>query len=283
MTKDGYLNKKEIIYVLEDAIELFNNKYNTNYSQANIHIDFFKLKTFPEVYEKFCKEHFPRWLREDYNNPDFYKHTFASAFVEGDNYGILIKSSAKFVYGEWLEIILHEIGHIFANTHEYDGDFYHAHCEDDSPVENPDIHYLGYSMWKEFIAELLAQNALPPKVRQTLVERSDKIFELEYEIVGKDKTSMSYLGRMLATIFSTKDFDKSADWVAFGSAVDKLEIGRGLLYKGICEDIFMRLNSNKDRPYIITPDFNFLMGEHVFQITRLKEQTVCNRLLDGIY
>ena len=283
MTAEGYLNKKEIIYVLEDALELFNNKYNTNYNQANIHIDFFKLKDFPEVYERFCRDRFPRWLREDYTNPDFYKYTYASAFVEGDNFGILIRSSAKFVYGTWLEIILHELGHIFATTHEYDGDYYHEYCEDDSPVENPDMHYMGYTMWKEFIAEFLAQNALPPKTRQSLCQSSDKIIAWDEDIIGTDKTSMSSLGRMLAAIFTTTNFYNTDEWKTFESEVSILWNDRGLLYKSICQDIFYRLKAKKDNPHIISPDFIFVMGEHVFQITRLKYQSTHNRLTADIY
>jgi len=283
MTAEGYLNKKEIIYVLEDALELFNNKYNTNYNQANIHIDFFKLKDFPEVYERFCKDHFPRWLREDYTNPDFYKYTYASAFVEGDNYGILIRSSAKFNYGQWLEIILHELGHIFATTHEYDGDYYHDHCENDSPVENPDMHYMGYTMWKEFIAEYLAQNALPFKKRQSISHNCDRIIAWENDIIGKDKTSMSSLGIMLAVIFSSTDFINADDWETFKLEIEKLDIGRGLLYNAISQEIYNRLKAKKDRPYVISPDFIFVMGEHVMQITLLKETAIRNRLGDGIY
>lgn len=283
MTAEGYLNKKEIIYVLDDALELFNNKYNTNYTQANIHIDFFKLKNFPEVYEKFCRDRFPRWLREDYTNPDFYKYTYASAFVEGDNFGILIRSSAKFVYGVWLEIILHELGHIFATTHEYDGDYYHEHCEDDSPVENPDMHYMGYTMWKEFIADILSQNALPLKARHSINQNSDRIFAWEEDIVGNDKTSISSLGRMLAAIFTTTDFYNTDEWEPFERKVRSLGIGRGTLYLPICQDIFYRLKAKKDKPHLISPDFIFVMGEHVMQISYLKGASLRNKLGDGIY
>ncbi len=283
MMAEGYLNKKEIIYVLEDALELFNNKYNTNYSQANIHIGFFKSKDFPEVYERFCTEHFPRWLREDYTNPDFYKYTYASAFVEGENYGILIRSSAKFNYGQWLEIILHELGHIFATTHEYDGNYYHEHCEDDSPVENPDMHYMGYTMWKEFIAEYLAQNALPPKTWQSIIQCSDKIIAWEEDIVGNDKTSISSLGRMLAAIFATTDFYNGDEWKSFEQKICNIYDDGGLLYKAICHEIFDRLKTKKDKPYVISPDFIFIMGEHVMEITYLKGTSLRNRLGNGIF
>ncbi len=272
MTANGYLNKKEIEYVIDDALELFNKKFNTDYSRENIHFGFFNNRTFREVYERFCTRYFPLWLREDYENPEFYIYTQASTFVEGSEYGILINYTVKCNYGRWLCVILHELGHIHATTKEYNGNsFYRAFCEDDSPVENSRVMYDGYAMWREFIAEYLAQVALQEFDSVFLDECVEKIVQWEYDVTGTDSISLKGISMILATILTTIDYQEISDWDSFAKRLGEIGWENYTLYLELIRLVYLRLKKLADKPYALHEDFVYEIGCHVNDIAQVKQ------------
>ena len=220
----AYLTSDEILEVLDHALNSFNVTFDSDYSRDDILVGFFTFADFPSVYERFCKKNFPSWLKEDYTNPAFYEYTCASALYEGKYNGILINANVQCNYWRWYQILLHELSHLFASRNEYHGEkFYDKHCADQSISMQQDSTYLGYTIWKEFIADYMACLAMPFEPETSLARIKDNVNEDLDQIEDATKYSMLAMTRVLSDIFTTKEFFACESWECFNGKLMKLQ------------------------------------------------------------
>lgn len=155
----------ELVY---DAMQCFSEKMDFDISAENTVLAFFTPDNGTEVYENFCSEYFPDWLQEDYTAKGYFESFAASAFVVEKYYGILIRSDLDFPPAELFRIFLHEISHIFCTVNEFDGGHFfdkYCHCED---VTEDGIMNAGYAIWREAVADVMAQKVDPYSGQYTL-------------------------------------------------------------------------------------------------------------------
>ncbi len=104
--------EEELIQILLEAMESFNDVLNFNISLDNTVVAFFTPQNGVEIYERFCNENFPNRDHDNYTAEGYFENMAASAFV-GEKYGILIRSDLNWSSYEYFRVFLHEISHIF--------------------------------------------------------------------------------------------------------------------------------------------------------------------------
>lgn len=202
-----FIETSEIPLALNEAFRFFNEAFDTDFSEANIITAYFTFENFPSVYKEICEQHFPSWLSEDYTNPQFYNDAQAMALVNGNKGGILINTSVQFSFYEWVESLTHELSHIFAVQSEYYGrDFYLECCSNPQLSPAEDMLYVGYTVWKEFIADYLTVFATPYKPLIPLYRYRGEINRFDSMVTNLNKTSLKALSLVLVAIFTSKEF-----------------------------------------------------------------------------
>ena len=73
------------------ALDIFNDFIESDIDQNNVKLLFFTKEDAVQKYEEMCWC-FPQYLSEPYTAEGFFTDVAASAFVNGDRYGILIAS-----------------------------------------------------------------------------------------------------------------------------------------------------------------------------------------------
>ncbi len=74
------------------SLELFNEVLDSGISSENTMLAFFTPSNGLTIYESFCNQNFPKYLRENYKAPGYFHGFAAQAFVEGEKNGVLIRS-----------------------------------------------------------------------------------------------------------------------------------------------------------------------------------------------
>ena len=70
------------------ALDIFNDFIKSDIDQNNVKLLFFTKEDTVQKYEEMCRD-FPQYLSEPYKAEDFFTDVAASAFVNGDKYGVL--------------------------------------------------------------------------------------------------------------------------------------------------------------------------------------------------
>lgn len=164
---------------------------------------FLTVKNGVQVYETFCGQFFPKYMRENYTAPGYMESFSAQAFVNDGMYGILIRLDAPETPDTWYQIVLHEMGHIFSLVHEIGGeDFYEKYCtcETDELIEKGTI-CAGYGIWREFIADYIVSQINPFFHPLTMRELKKAVFELDKEWSSANPSAKTVVSQILAAIF----------------------------------------------------------------------------------
>ena len=128
------MNNNDYKEALFYAASIFNERMGTEFSEDNLVLRCFQTENQQEVFEQFCKLHFPDRLEDRYTE-DGYFDFHASAFVgkEDGVDGILLRTDIARHPAELKHILLHELAHIFCTRNEIDGDnFFERYCMDDT-------------------------------------------------------------------------------------------------------------------------------------------------------
>lgn len=146
---------------VDGALDLFRNGLNGGRKWNHIIIQPFDESNKFEVFEAFCKKHFPYRLSDPYRE-DGYFDFLASAFVGKDNSridGILIRTDVEYYPDELQHTLIHELAHIYCVHNELAGkDFYGLYCNGTAPtVQEDGIINADYAIWRECIAEVIAR------------------------------------------------------------------------------------------------------------------------------
>lgn len=213
-------------------------------------------------YKDFCEQYFPNYLSkysDDYTQ-DGYVDTFrAQAFVNGDIYGIIIRQDAAERDENLYAIILHEMSHIFCIVREKGGiNFFNTYCIDN---ENK-VFAIGYSIWREFIADYMAAHINPFFEPLSIVPLRKSVRFYDDGVVSFTRDSKGSASCLLADIFlstqicSLKSIKEVLYWLETHNIFkSKLRLSR---YNILLELIFLQIS--KEECWKISLDFIESLG-----------------------
>lgn len=225
---------------LQQACELYNDNFDTNYSLDNIKIAFCTLDNIVEVYNEFTLKygfHSEKRIISDFES------VWAEAFVGQTDIddpahidGILVRIDPpkEFATLQYYKIMLvHEIAHIFCITHEIKSAekagqrFYDLYCADTpgTPAEeynNGSIN-AGYAIWREFIAEIV-QESIYPQPAQHLNKISKQLRLLAKNIKLGNPDAKSFLHRYLSDIMNTWEGSEEESWSDLEKHLNKMKM-----------------------------------------------------------
>lgn len=275
-----YIDAEEIPLALEEAFARFNDDFLTDYSFDNVKVAFFNFETFPTVYREFCENDFPSWLEEDYTNPRFCSDAQAMALVEEANAGILINISCPFSYFQWVKALLHELSHIYAVQSEYGGrNFYRECCSNTELSAEEDMLYVGYTVWKEFIADFLTAIVVPESP-VTLYRYRGEIKRFDSVITGLKPNCLKAMSLVLVAVFTSKEHFETESKEKFLEILKSKNVLDMEEYRELIQLVLDHIRNEAFSPQMITDDFIDEFGSLIRKIVigreirRLKSSTI---------
>lgn len=101
-------------------------------------------------------------------------------------------------------VLVHELGHIFAQKREYNGYFF----EDTVPDGDVEL-YSGYALWKEFVADYFSNRICgcwPSSLKQMKLTKSDR-----KKLISRDRTTHAFVSSYFALVACTEEFRTSSE------------------------------------------------------------------------
>lgn len=172
-------NQRRLTDIIYNAMNHFNETMNFDISPKNTVIEFFTRETGLVVYEKFCSKYFPDWVSNNYKNDGYFESFAASAFLNDNIYGILIRSNLNWSESEYFNVILHEISHLYCCKNEVEGgNFFNKYCLRETDV---DIGVINAGSWDN------AKN-----ITENIIGLNDETFIQTFELVYDQLQNKDY-------------------------------------------------------------------------------------------
>ena len=241
-----------------EALEMFNDCLGSDISEKNVVLEFFTPSTGVEVYERFCTQHFPNMLEEAYTEEDYFEAFGAQAFLNEDEYGVLIREDIDFSLDELLQMFLHEISHLYCSRNEIDGgNFFDKYCMGSGAEDG--MMNAGYAIWREAVADILADSIISEYATITLASVNDIVKEY-YEALSPQKVeSKKAMSLIIVYIMISKEVASTVEWNKAEKAIkNTIPIDDSLLM-AILKQVFDQLH--REPFWRITPDFVMSLGE----------------------
>ncbi len=264
--------KSELKEYFFSALEMFNERLDSDISEENLLIDFFNPKNGIAVYENFCRERFPQYLDEQYKEDGYFESIGAQAFVSDTCYGVLIREDVDFTLSEILQMFLHEISHLYCTRNEIPGGhFFDKYCMG-SGIEDGMIN-AGYAIWREAIADIMADSILREFPTLTLAMAKEEILNLNREIVFSNPCSKKAMSLVIVYVMISREASTIDDWPTAEKKIRKaIGFEEPLMY-GILELVFAKLHTSPF--WEITPDFVTKLGQMYLELLSLR--AMCNK------
>lgn len=251
--------KSFLTELFNHAFDMFIDCIETDIGRSNIILEFFTHENGLEVYERFCKEYFPKHLSEDYKKIGYFDSFAAQAFVGDNVYGVLIREDVDFLdEEEWFRIFLHEISHLFCTKNEIDGkNFFDTYCMG-SDLEDGAMN-AGYAIWRETIADIMADSIICDYSVYSLKQEEvlENITSLYNYISANNPDSKKAMSLLIFCVMSSKEVACTENWHHAETAIKDINICDELMIS-ILKLVFNQL---LERPFWkITPDFIVNLG-----------------------
>lgn len=255
--------KEELKEYFFSALKMFNESLDSGIGEDNLLIDFFNPKNGIAVYEGFCKVRFPQYLNEPYREDGYFDDIAAQAFVGEDCYGVLIREDVDFTLGEVLQMFLHEISHLYCTQNEIPGGhFFEKYCMG-SGVEDGMIN-AGYAIWREAIADIMADSLLSEFPSLTLAMAKDEIYNLNHEITFLKPCSKKAMSLVIAYVMISREVSTIDDWLTAEKKIKKaIGFNEPIMYE-ILGFVFAKLRTSPF--WEITPDFAMELGRMYLEL-----------------
>lgn len=197
---------------------------------------------------------------------EYFESFAASAFVGEQYYGILIRSDLDFPLAELFRIFLHEISHIYCTVNEINGGHFfdrYCHCDD---ITEDGIMNAGYAIWREAIADIMAQRANPYGGHYTLKYVKPYVEELYNQLSYHNPESKKAMSLIIAYLMVSDEVVKSGNWICAEAKIRKVDSFDDELMYGILKSVY--INLSKEQYWKITPDYIYELGErYIVMIT----------------
>lgn len=258
--------KEHIESVIHNCKRFYNDTLNeTFFRDDNLKVAFMTLENGVEVYETFCGQFFPKYLRENYTAPGYMESFTAQAFVNKNVYGILIRLDTGVNPNAWYQIVLHEMSHIFCLVHEIGGeDFFEKYCvnKTENTMENGMI-CAGYAIWREFIADYIAVQINPFFRPISMLELKKEVSELDKEWSSTNPNAKVLVSHMLADILLNTKVRQQENPEAILQLLEKEKVFTskvpGTSYAGMIRILYKQLR--REECWKIDVDFVWELGE----------------------
>lgn len=267
------MNIDMVYEVLEEAIALFGECLEANFRSENIIIELFEENSKYEVFETFCKKHFPYRLSDSYRNEGYFDFR-ASAFIGKGNDeidGILVRTDIDYMPNELRHTLLHELAHIYCVHNELDGkDFFDLYCNGTAPTtEEDEIINAGYAIWRECIAEVIAIELDDTCYITSLSSKKKYLSSLIDKIDphnGKLATSM-----ILTAVMTSEEVERSKEWKSAVNSLVRLKLFEEPMFHDMFEKVFHQLRNG-----FCEIDFDFIFEIGTIYLNLLAVQTIKN-------
>ena len=258
-------SKAELSEIFFEALDLFNDCLDSDISEENTIIAFFEPRNGIEVYEKLCKEHFPDLLAENYRADGYFESFAAQAFVSDKEYGVLIRSDIGFSLPEIHRTFLHEISHLYCTRTEIrGGHFFERYCM--GAGEEDGLFNAGYAIWREAIADIMADSVLSESTTVTLNEVKPEVERLVELLSIANADSKKCMSLVIAYIMLSKEVAGTESWSTAEAEIEKCFCFKDSMLLMIFRLVFDNLH---DPPFWqITPEFiQELGGAYITALT----------------
>lgn len=267
----------EIMELFRDAVEEFNDCLNYDFSVDQFVIQGIVMdKNREHTFEEFCSKYFPYRLNDDYKKDEYYQF-IASAFPgkkAGDKQGVLFRLDVECDENELYHIMLHELAHIYCTHNELDGKiFYDEYCEDYAKDRELDGQInAGYSVWREFIAELIAIECDETYDRCYLFQKEDLINFYISNINRYDgKLAVS---KILEEVMLSVEVLNAENWQQAENAIKESKLFEQSIYMEMFKLVYVQLKESYisiNIEFIKELGFIYLMILSFSEINRMKE------------
>ena len=199
---------------------------------------------------------------------DFFTNVAASAFVNGDRYGILIASDIALPPKEIIMTFLHEIAHLFCTKNEVSGGaFFEKYCSGTGTLDG--MINAGYAIWREAIADITADAAISDFATMTLADVHDEVMRQYTALSFANPASKRAMSLIIAYIMISKEIACTEDWhKAEAAIIEYFRFDDPRVIK-IFELVFRKLH--KQPFWEITPEFITELGDLYLWIISGKE------------
>lgn len=241
-----------------EALDMFNDCLDSDISKDNILLEFFMPTNGLLVYERFCGAHFPKMLEEPYKEAGYFESLGAQAFVNDNEYGVLIREDINFTLGEVLQMFLHEISHLYCTKNEIKvGNFFDKYCMGTGPEDG--MMNAGYAIWREAVADIMADSIISEYATITLSSVKEIVKEYYGELSAANPNSKKAMSLIIVYIMISREVASTRDWKVANRAIKRsIEIDEPLL-ESMLKQVFDQLHRSPF--WEITPEFIMTLGE----------------------
>lgn len=206
-----FYSKDELLEYFYEALDLFNEKLDTDINKDTLIVDFFTPQNGVVVYERFCSENFPKLLSEPFREEGYFDEIAAQAFVNDSRYGVLIREDIDYTLGELLQTFLHEISHLYCSRNEIKGGkFFDKYCMGSGTEDG--MMNAGYAIWREAVADIMADSILSEQATMTLGMVKKPVLEYYEAITYSNSDSKKAMSLIIAYIMISQEIATIYDW-----------------------------------------------------------------------
>ena len=254
----GRYTEQELRDIFYDALDFFNEALDSGITRDNTVLAFFTPENGLEVYEQFCREHFPRNLDEGYKSEDYFQSFAAQAFVGRGRYGVMVRADIDFPLPELRRVFLHEISHLFCCENEIEGGgFFDRYCMGSGAEDG--MMNAGYAVWREAVADIMADSILSEYTSLTLADVREEVGRLYRMLSPSDPDSKKCMSLILVYVMATREVGGVTEWA---DAEAGLERYLGLEDPALYAVLKLAFDNLHRSPFwSITPDFIMELGE----------------------
>lgn len=244
--------QKELKKYFFKALTMFNEVLDTDITPETVVLDFFTSYNGLAVYQRFCEKYFPNRYEKQHEAEGYFEFIAAEAFTDGKQYGVLIRSDIDFEPSEVLMTFLHEISHIFCTENEIDGEnFFDKYCMGSG--EEDGYYNAGYAVWREAVADIMADSIMSEYATLTLAMASLEIRKYYNQLAAQNVESKKYMSLLITYIMISKEVAGTEDWETAEKAIkNKINIKNNILME-ILRLVFNKLHQSPF--WKITPEF----------------------------
>ena len=245
-----------------ESLDMFNNFIESGITRENLKLIFFTKENAIKRYEEMCRD-FPRHISEPYKTEGYFDDIAASAFVNGDRYGVLANADIDFPLGEVLQMYLHEIAHLFCAKNEIPGgSFFDKYCMGSG--EEDGMMNAGYAIWRETVADIMADSAMSDYSTMSLAMAHENIMGLYDEISLKSAYSKRAMSLIIVYIMISKEVACTRDWNKAKSEIQNCCKFDDPMMLSILEMVSKKIHQQP--LWEITPDFIVELGNRYCMI-----------------
>jgi len=249
--------KKELLNIIYFCLDKFSEKTGFYLSSENTKIALFTPKTGVKVYENFCKDDFPKNLKENYMEEGYFEGFDGQAFVGEAKYGLFIRSNLDISMDAYMEMILHECSHIFCTVNEIaTDDFYDRYCLQEG-VKGDNL-YNGYAIWREAIADIFKDILFITNKVYYLSDVKRFMTDYETEFVREPNARKTLVAQLISVIVIYTNMRERKNWGETQKLLKESKLFQEETLYSLLEKVFAQLK--KDKFWEIDEDYIASLG-----------------------